>query len=158
MPKKIQNSLTEQQKKERIATLVVLNMNLAHCHLKRDDPGKAIKHSKDAIELEPENSKAHYRLYLACKASNDLDQAKVSLQEAVKLEPKNAAIRREYQELLALKNKKEKEWYSKMSGFLGSEKLQQIEKKDQDEQKLMHKIKRQCFRERPPRGTPNDDK
>lgn len=117
-------------------------MNLALCHLKRNSPTSAIKHSKDAIDLDPQNSKAYYRHFLACKMNNDLDKAKNSLYEAVKLEPKNAKIRIEYTELLELKNKKEKEWYTKMSGFLEGDKLKKIEKEDENNEKLRHKIKR----------------
>lgn len=51
-------------------------------------------------------------------------------------------MRSEYQELLDLKNKKEKEWYSKMNGFYDGEKLKKIEEKDQNDEKLRHKIKR----------------
>lgn len=39
-------------------------------------------------------------------------------------------------------NKKEREWYSKMSGFLDSDKLKKIEKKDAAEEKLKFKIHR----------------
>jgi len=53
--------------------MVILNLNLAFCHLKRDKPSEAIKSSKEAIDLDPTNSKAHYRMYLACKQNNDLD-------------------------------------------------------------------------------------
>ena len=105
-------------------------MNLALCHLKRNSASKAIKNANDAIELNPANAKAHYRLYLACKLNNDLDSAKKSLLEAVKLEPNDKRMRGEYQELLDLKNKKEKEWYSKMNGFYDGEKLKKIEEKD----------------------------
>jgi hypothetical protein len=50
--------------------------------------------------------------------------------------------------LLDLKNRKEKEWYQKMNGFLDSAKLQKIEKKDEETEKLRFKIKRQTFRQR----------
>ena len=74
--------------------------------------------------------------------------------EAVKLEPHNEGMRAEYRELVALKTKKEKEWYTKMSGFYDSTKLKKIEEADRDDEKLRHKIKRQCFRERAPRDMP----
>lgn len=72
----------------------------------------------------------------------------------MKLEPKNEGMRAEYRELVALKNKKEKEWYEKMSGFYDGAKLKKIEEADRNDEKLRHKIKRQCFRERPPRDVP----
>ena len=48
-------------------------MNMAYVFLKRNDFLKAAKHSKDAIAIDPKNSKAHYRHYLACKATGGLD-------------------------------------------------------------------------------------
>jgi hypothetical protein len=60
---------------------------------------------------------------MAYKLNNDLDQAKESLFDAHKLEPNNELIRKEYKQLVALKSEKEKEWYSKMNGFLDSDKM-----------------------------------
>ena len=73
IPKKILNSLNDEQTKQRLCILVILNMNMAYVHLKRKDNLKAAKHSKDAIAIDPKNSKAHYRHYLACKATGGLD-------------------------------------------------------------------------------------
>jgi hypothetical protein len=39
----------------------------------------------------------------------------------------------EHKKLSAEKSSKEKEWYSKMSGFYGKDKLSQIESKDLEE-------------------------
>ena len=58
--------------------MVILNLNLSLCHLKRNKALDAIKHAKDAIELKPDDCKAHYRLGQAHKLNNDLDQAKTS--------------------------------------------------------------------------------
>lgn len=68
---------------------------------------------------------------MAHKLNNDLDPAKDHLVQAVKLEPGNQAMRAEYKALIELKTKKEKEWYSKMNGFFDSDKLKNIEKKDE---------------------------
>lgn len=122
--------------------MVILNLNLSLCHFKRGVAHDAIKHAKDAVDLDPENGKAHYRLSMAHKLNNDLDPAKDHLVTAVKLDPSNTAIRAEYKALIELKTKKEKEWYNKMSGFLDSDKLKKIEKKDETQEKLRYKIKR----------------
>jgi len=145
IPKKIRDSLAEEQKDERINIMVVLNLNLSLCHLKRGKPLEAIKHAKDAIELNPQECKAHYRLAQAFKANNDLDQAQEAFKEAIKIQPDNHQIRKEYKELTELKSSKERQWYSKMSGFLGSDKLKKIEQKDEQEEKLKYKIKRKCL-------------
>ena len=73
MAKKVLNNLNEEQKAKRLCVLVILNMNMAYIHLKRQDYIKAAKHSKDAIAIDPNNSKAHYRHYLASKATGGLD-------------------------------------------------------------------------------------
>ena len=122
--------------------MIILNLNLSLCHFKRGFSSDAIKHAKEAVSLDPQSSKAHYRLSVAHKLNNDLDPAKEHLAEAVKLEPNNIQIRKEYQELVDLKNKKEKAWYSKMSGFYDSEKMRKIEQKDEQHEKLRYKIKR----------------
>ena len=85
IPKKIRDSLDEEQKDERIDIMVILNLNLALCHLKRDKASDAIKHCKDAIELNPKECKAYYRLAQAYKMNNDLDQAKDAFTESIKL-------------------------------------------------------------------------
>ena len=122
--------------------MVVLNLNLSLCHYQRGVAFDAIKHAKDAVALDEQNAKAHYRLAIAYKLNNDLEPSKDHFIEAIKLEPANVSIRKEYKELLNLKNRKEKEWYSKMNGFLDSEKLKKIETKEEENEKLRFKIKR----------------
>ena len=43
---------------------------------------------------------------------------------------------------MAEKSSKEKEWYSKMTGFYGKQKLSQIESRDEEEIALREKLKR----------------
>lgn len=103
MPKKIRDGLNEEQKQERIDTMVTLNINLSICHFKREQAKDAIKHAKEAVDLNPNNSKARFRLGLAYKLNNDLELAKENLKEAAKIEPNNKLIRDSYQELVDLK-------------------------------------------------------
>lgn len=63
----------------------------------------------------------------------------------MQLEPNDRKIRKEYQELSDLKNKKEKQWYSAMSGFYNSDKLKNLEQRDENENKLLEKVKRKHF-------------
>ena len=131
-------------------------MNLSLTHMRRNNAPEAIKHAKDALDLDPQNCKTLYRLSQAYRQNNDLDMSIETMKKAIEIEPNNRTLRKEYQEIDSLKKRKEKEWYSKMSGFLDSKKLKQIEKKDEDEAKLMHKIKRRCF-ERRGASPPEDD-
>lgn len=142
IPKKIKDSLSDDQKAERENIMVILNLNLSLCHYKRGKALDAIKHAKDAIELAPNDVKAHYRLAQAHRLNNDLDQAKEAFKAALALNPNDASIRKEYKELMAVKSEKEKQWYSKMSGFLSSDKLKRIEQKDEQQEKLKFKIRR----------------
>ena len=115
------------------------------CHLRRKAAPDAINFAKKAVELRPESSKAHFRLYKAHRLNNDLDAAKLSLREALNIEPNNMEVRSEYQELCNTKSQKEQEWYSKMSGFFDSAKMRKIEKADEKEKQLMHKIRRKHY-------------
>ena len=101
--------------------------------------------AKKAVELKPKSSKAHFRLYKSHRLNNDLDSAKNSLREALEIEPNNMEIRTEYKELCNVKSQKEKEWYAKMNGFFDSAKMRTIEKADEKEKVLMHKIRRKHY-------------
>lgn len=120
----------------------VLHLNLALCHLKRDKPNiqSALKHAKEAVALNPKNPKAHYRLAMAQKANGEFDLARESLLEAIKMNPGDAGMRDEYKKLKELKDAKHREWYSKMNGFLHSEKMKQIEETEQQEKILKEKV------------------
>ena len=113
--------------------------------LKKGSAKEAIKYAKFAIEIDPTSCKAHFRAYKAHRLNNDLDSAKINLREAVHAEPNNMEVRREYQELCDTKSKKEKEWYSKMSGFYNTDKMRKLEMSDAIDKELMSKIKRKHY-------------
>ena len=46
---------------------------------------------------------------------------------SIKLDPNNVTVRNEYGELVKMKTSKEREWFDKMNGFYGSDKLKDIE-------------------------------
>eukprot|EP00355_Strombidium_rassoulzadegani_P006360 CAMPEP_0168616674 /NCGR_PEP_ID=MMETSP0449_2-20121227/5146_1 /TAXON_ID=1082188 /ORGANISM="Strombidium rassoulzadegani, Strain ras09" /LENGTH=283 /DNA_ID=CAMNT_0008657461 /DNA_START=33 /DNA_END=882 /DNA_ORIENTATION=- len=145
MQKKLKDSLSEEEQAERNEIMVLLNLNLSLVYLKLKKPLESVKSALEATQLNPSNCKAHYRLYIAYFQSNDLEKAKPSLAEAIKLEPNNKTMRQQYKELLDLMGKKEREWYSKMSGFYDSDKLKKIEQKDEETEKLRQKVHRQTF-------------
>lgn len=74
-----------------------------------------------------------------------MDSAKDSLRKALEIEPNNMQIRSEYKELCSAKSAKEREWDAKMSGFFDSAKMRKIEKVDEQEKTLMHKIRRKHY-------------
>ena len=113
--------------------------------MKRNNPREAVKACKDAIEVKDNNPKAYYRLGVAQKANGELEPARESLLTAIKLAPGDKAIRNEYKLLMDLMNVKHKEWYQKMSGFLQSDKMKDIEERDREEQILKEKLLKKDF-------------
>ena len=113
--------------------------------MKRNNPREAIKCCKEAIEAKADNPKAFYRMGVAQKANGELEPAKESLLQAIKLAPNDLIIRAEYKSLMELMNQKHKEWYQKMNGFLHSDKMQEIEQRDQEEKLLREKIYKKEF-------------
>lgn len=90
--------------------MVMLNLNLSLCLYKRGQASEAIKKAKDALALNPKECKAAFRLAMCYKLNNDLDMAKEAFIDALKLEPNNLTVRKEYNALVALKTEKEKKW------------------------------------------------
>lgn len=140
MTKKMRDSLNEEQAAKKNEALHTLLINLALCHIKRNNAKEAIKSAKDAIIINDKNPKAHYRLAQAYKMENDYDRTKESLILAIKLAPNDQNLRKEYKELMDIMNAKHKEWYGKMNGFLHSDKMQEIEQKDEEEHILKEKL------------------
>lgn len=124
-----------------------MNINLSLVFHKRNSAANCLKHAKEAVAIDENSSKAHYRLSLAHRLNNDLEPAKEHLGIAIKLEPGNKKLRAEYQELTQAKSQKERQWYSKMSGFLDSDRLKIMEQKERENEELKFKIHRQALRD-----------
>ena len=145
MTKKMRDGLDEQQKKKREEILHILFLNMSLCHLKKNKPQDAIKAATDSLEFNKENPKAYYRLAIAQKQNGDLDAAKENFVKAIKLAPSDVNLRNEYKQLTDFKATKESQWYSKMSGFLHSEKMAKIEQHDEEQTILREKLQRKHF-------------
>jgi hypothetical protein len=61
------------------------------------------------------------------------------------LAPSDVNLRNEYKHLTDLKASKEQQWYSKMSGFLHSDKMARIDRQDEEETILREKLQRKHF-------------
>lgn len=81
------DQLTEADQAQRTEILVMMCLNSATCLLKRQMPKEAAKYCHEALGYQETSPKAHYRLYQALRANNDLDNAKTSLEQAIKLMP-----------------------------------------------------------------------
>ena len=64
---------------------------------------------------------------------------------AIQQEPNDKSMRLAFKALCDEKGAKEKQWYSKMSGFLNSDKLNKVAEMDEQETILREKVKRQVI-------------
>jgi tetratricopeptide (TPR) repeat protein len=79
MPRAMRDTLTAAEQSQRVEAMHLLLLNIALCHLKRNNPREAVKACKEAIDLNGDNPKAYYRLGVAQKANGELEPAKESL-------------------------------------------------------------------------------
>lgn len=75
-----------------------LHNNLAMAALQLKDHEAVVTHASVAIRLDPENPKAFYRRGLAHDAMGKMHSAAKDLQNAARLDPKNAEVRKKYEE------------------------------------------------------------
>ena len=120
-------------------------LNIGLCHLKRQQYREAVKFCKEAIDHKSNNPKAFFRLAVAQRENGELEPSKESILTAIKLAPNDPALRAEYKVLLDLMNKKHKEWFQKMNGFMNTSKRREIEEQDQEEQILKEKLLKKEF-------------
>jgi FK506-binding protein 6 len=86
----------------------ILYMNLSMCDLKMKRSGRAAKYARKALEREPGNPRAIYRLAKAHHQLGEWDLAKKQFTKALKLEPNNRDIKQAITDLNQdIKNKKE---------------------------------------------------
>lgn len=78
---------------------VSLHLNLSMAALQLKEYEEVIAQTSAVLRLEPENSKAFYRRGLANAEIGKAQAAASDLQKAARIEPKNADIRRKYEEL-----------------------------------------------------------
>jgi tetratricopeptide (TPR) repeat protein len=72
-------------------------------YAKKTDSSHAIAEYKRAIEMDPDDSKAHYQLVKAYESKSDRDSAIAELRNVIKLKPKDASLYNELGDLFAAK-------------------------------------------------------
>lgn len=77
--------------------------------------------------------------------NGEYDEALANLVEAIKLAPGDKNLREEHKKLMDIKQAKEIEWRSKMSGFYNSKRMSDIEQRDQEEAILREKLSKKHF-------------
>ncbi|XP_029441755.1 FK506-binding protein-like [Rhinatrema bivittatum] len=95
-------------------TKMALHANLAACQLRLGQHENAAHNCDKALEREPCAVKALYRRAVAHAALNELEKAGVDLQEVLRLEPGNAAARRELRRLAEKARERDTEMAKKM--------------------------------------------
>lgn len=93
--------------------------NITLCDLKLEDFDAAARHASEVLEYDPQNCKALYRRGVAKLSSGDLQESRVDLMEAAKLDPKNAEVRGRLDECkrrMAQSNQWHKEAFGGMFG------------------------------------------
>lgn len=148
MPKKMRESISEEQRIQKENCILRLNLNLALCFYKKGMKSETIKHAEQALEVDPLSAKAHFRIYQAQMLNNDFEKAQVALRKAIDVEPNNKHFRHEWGVLKEVKNKKEKEWASKMQGFYERDELKKMEEEEEEEKELKEKVWQKVQRER----------
>lgn len=84
-------------------------MNLALAYIKLERWEKVIPVCNDALELDPNSSKAYFRRAIGHEHANDFVRMKADLEAARRLEPNNAEILSELRRASQLVAQKEKE-------------------------------------------------
>lgn len=145
MSKKMRDGLNEEESKKRDNVLVTLYLNLSFCHQKRENFPEATKCAEEAIKIDSECAKGYFRKAQAERLKGEYDLAKESITTAIKLAPEDKSLREEHKMLMEIKSQKEKEWYSKMSGFYSGTALSKIETEEEEKKILSEKLYKQTF-------------
>jgi|GEM_PF-2801049 len=69
-----------------------LHLNLAQCYLKAGKWDDVVKSAQNALQVDPDSTKALYRLAYAQENSKEFDKAKTNLLKAAKIDPEDKAI------------------------------------------------------------------
>ncbi|CAF1001523.1 unnamed protein product [Rotaria sordida] len=97
--------------------LLKLYLNSAQCYLKLRNHERTIKNCNEALQLDPKNIKALFRISIAYRSLHQFDQAHTYLNTAINIEPYNAEIIDEAQRLdraIEQQKKNEQKLYYRM--------------------------------------------
>ncbi|CAF0848699.1 unnamed protein product [Adineta ricciae] len=93
------NPSNEQQTNQLKELLLKLYLNSAQCYLKLRNFERTIKNCNEALQADPKNTKALFRISIAHRSLQQFDQARAYLNTAFQIEPYNAEIIDEAQRL-----------------------------------------------------------
>ncbi|XP_069759761.1 LOW QUALITY PROTEIN: peptidyl-prolyl cis-trans isomerase FKBP4-like [Narcine bancroftii] len=86
-----ESGLSDELLKQSNALRLAAHLNLAMCHIKMVENLQAVENCEKALELDPNNEKALFRMGEARLAMNDFELAKANFQKIVQLYPNKAA-------------------------------------------------------------------
>ncbi|KAJ8905943.1 hypothetical protein NDN08_002444 [Rhodosorus marinus] len=122
VPENGDGSSSEAQALEEMVKMVKISTfnNLALCYAKEGSNKKVVKYANEVLSLDPRNAKALYHRGMARSNFGEMEEAKLDLQQAQKLNPEDLRVKNE----LGLLDKKimsgkrrEKRAYGAMFGF-----------------------------------------
>lgn len=132
------NLKDEEQEKEQRRLLMKLNLNKAHCCIKIHWPKKACIACKEALDIDPQNTKALFRFGKAKRMLEDYQAARDLLVKAQRGAPQDKSINaelRSLEEQMARAKKDEKMLYQNMFGEAAGN---QNEKVDDQFMEMIH--------------------
>ncbi|KAH7831191.1 putative peptidyl-prolyl isomerase [Monocercomonoides exilis] len=140
---KAKNSIREQILPLKLA--YHLNMSLCYLKVSPPLPQKALREANNAVKIDGNSAKAHFRRGMAKRGCCDLDGAKADFEAAKLLAPDDKSILREIEytnALIRIQNEKEK----KMFGGV-FERMAMEEKKEKEERRKKRKEEKEKQRE-----------
>ena len=99
--------------------LVPCHLNMAACALRLSDCRCAVRYASRALRAQPENVKALYRRGQAHAELLDFDSALADLRHACGLEPRNRAVRTEFERVLKLEKQRKAKEHGAFRGAFG---------------------------------------
>ena len=93
------NLKDEDEEKEMKKAALRLYLNISLCDLKQAKSGNACKFARKALDIDPKNVKALYRLARALRQLKEFNEAKRQISKAHRLEPSNKEVMEELRSL-----------------------------------------------------------
>lgn len=126
---------------ERKSVLLSLHLNLALCHLKHQQNVKAKNECEEALKLDPQNEKAHFRIGQAHLALASPEIAIKNFEKVLQIEPKNVAATKQIMicnDLIKKQQAKDRKLYANMFDKFAREDKQKEEEQLRQQPDVMH--------------------
>ncbi|CAG8487288.1 6478_t:CDS:2 [Acaulospora colombiana] len=129
---------------EIMKTTSVIYSNMAACLIKNGKWSKAIEYSDKALKNDPENTKALYRRVQALIKDGNTTKAREDLKKLKEKNPDDAAVKREWQNLLEKEKEQDRKQRKELGGMFNRARKQEEKeeaKKQQNQEPKISEIK-----------------